>query len=121
MRPLTIGLIVFLLLGIAFVFVTELYNQNKVQQSEIDGLRKQNQVERDSLEAILKVTQDSLEISYATIRQANLARLKAEEKSRQERSRFEAVVFVRYASDSARLNAIRNLYKTFNPVNYGNH
>lgn len=51
MKPfLIIAIAVLILLGIISVGVTEMYDISRVQQSEIEGLRKENKALRDSLE-----------------------------------------------------------------------
>lgn len=47
--PFILGLIILVLIGGIYVLVTEMNDRNRLQQSEIDGLKRENQILSDSL------------------------------------------------------------------------
>lgn len=102
-----------LCIAITWLGVTELYDINRTQQSDINFLRKRNVEEKDSLETVIKITQDSLEIAFNTIRQASIEREKAHAETQRLIKRYEKIIYVRFANDSARVRAITELYPSF--------
>jgi len=111
----TISLIIFLaLLGLGglFVIFMETSKKDQLKQAEINFLRKRNAEEKDSLETVIKITQDSLEIAFNTIRQASAEREKAHAETQRLIKRYEKIIYVRFANDSARVRAIADLYPT---------
>lgn len=115
MKAFTISLIILtlILLGIIYLASTEMSDRNRVLQSEVDGLRIETKKEKDSLNQVLKVTKDSLSIAFNTIKIANLEKVWAHEASQKEIKKLRAVVHVVYENDSLRINALKELYKTF--------
>lgn len=110
--PFILGLIILVLIGAIYVLVTELRDVNRVQQSTIDGLRKKNQVERDSLENVLKLTSDSLDIAFATIRLAHEQSQEARKRSQKTIADLRKIIFVTH-NDSSRLAEFKNLYPSW--------
>lgn len=113
-----ISLIIFLaLLGLGALFVLhmEVVKKDQLKQAEINFLRKRNAEEKDSLETVIKITQDSLEIAFNTIRQASIEREKAHAETQRLIKRYEKIIFISYDNDSARLKAIQQLYKSYTP------
>lgn len=115
MKTFLIGLAIlvaiFLVLDVLF---TEMSDRDRLKQVEIDHLKKEIAEQRDSLESVLKVTQDSLEIAFETIKQANIERQAAHERSQKTIRDLQRIVFITH-SDSSRLATLKQLYPTFNP------
>lgn len=90
-------------------------DRDRLQQSTIDGLKKQLKTQSDSLQNVLSVTRDSLEISYATIRLANKERIEAHERSQKAIVNLQKIIFIQH-TDSSRNKAVKDLYPTFKPL-----
>lgn len=89
-------------------------DRDRLKQVEIDYLKKEIAEQRDSLESVLKVTQDSLEIAYATIRLATKEREEAHARTQKTIKDLQRIVFIQH-TDSSRLATLKQLYPTFNP------
>lgn len=104
----------FLTLGLLTYLYVEHVNQNvslKLKDSELKALRESNaEITRN-----YELRGDSLIIAFETIRQANAATAKAHEETKAYRKKFESIRFVKFESDSARNEALRNLYPSFKP------
>lgn len=115
MKPILIfAFIILVLIGIVWVGVSEMNDQNRVLQSEIEGLKRENQAERDSLNKALLLTRDSLSIAFETIRIANKERQEAHERTQRIIRNYEKIIFVTH-TDSSRTATLKQLYPTFNP------
>jgi septal ring factor EnvC (AmiA/AmiB activator) len=104
--------VILLMMGITFV--SEMSDRDRLKQVEIDHLKKEIAEQRDSLESVLKVTQDSLDIAFETIKQANIERQAAHERSQKTIRDLQRIVFITH-SDSSRNKVLKQLYPTFNP------
>lgn len=109
------ALVTALLLTVIFLGSYELNQVNKLQQKEIDGMRKRNREQEKAYQKELKLTRDSLSIAFHTIRLAKEETQKAHEQSQKEIKKLLGIVHVTYANDSLRLHALRTLYPTLNP------
>lgn len=106
--------VIFALLAVIWVYVSETADLRRTQQAEIDHLKKENLKQKDSLESVLKVTQDSLETAFETIKQANIERQAAHERSQKTIRDLQRIVFIQH-TDSSRLATLKQLYPTFKP------
>lgn len=104
----------FILITVVYVGHTDLMAINRMKQREIDYLRKKNQVERDSLENVLKLTSDSLDIAFATIRLAHEQSQEARKRSQKTIADLQKIIFVTH-TDSSRNAELVKLYPTFKP------
>lgn len=116
MRSLIIvfTLLTLILLTIIFVGSRELFKENELRQSEIEGLRKQNKKERDSLQTQLALTRDSLSVAFNTIRIATAEREASHLRTQKTIRDLQRIVFIAH-TDSSRTIELKNLYPTFNP------
>lgn len=90
------------------------YNKEKqIEQSTIEGLKKQNAHERDSLNTVLAITKDSLNVAFHTIALARKESQEAHERTQRIIKRYEQIIFIRYSSDSARHRKLAELYNTY--------
>lgn len=104
----------FLTLGLlTYLYVEHLQDKDSIRlkESELKMLRRENLEIRKNYE----LRGDSLLIAFETIRQANAATAKAHEETKAYRKKFESVKFVKFESDSARNNALKKLYKSYQP------
>lgn len=99
-------------IAIAWIGATEMYDANRVLQSEIDGLKKELTHQEDSLKKELKLTRDSLKTALYTILLKHEETLKAKEVSRREIKKLKDIVFVQH-TDSSRTKELKQLYKTY--------
>ena len=104
----------FILITVVYVGHTDLMAINRMKQREIDYLRKKNQVERDSLEKALKLTSDSLDIAFATIRLAHEQSQEARKRSQKTIADLRKIIFVTH-TDSSRTAELKSLYKSYTP------
>lgn len=111
---IVIFLLIFIFTAIAWIGATEMLDRNRVQQSTIDGLRKQNKKESDSLNQVLKVTQDSLLIAFETIKQARIEREESHLRTQKTIKDLQKIVYIQH-TDSSRNKALTQLYKTYQP------
>lgn len=111
---LVFAIVIIALFALIWVFVTEMNDRNRVLQSEIEGLKRENQAERDSLNKTLLLTRDSLSIAFETIRIANKERQEAHERTQRIIRNYEKIIFVTH-TDSSRTATLKQLYPTFNP------
>lgn len=109
--PLSLIVSILVLLGVLFL---EFKDRERLQQSIIDGLRKQNKKESDSLNQILKVTKDSLVIAFETIKQARIEREESHLRTQKTIKDLQRIVFIQH-TDSSRNKALKDLYPTFKP------
>lgn len=112
---ITLCVIVVILLSAIFIGSTELKNLVRLKQSELEGLKKANKIERDSLQNLLEVTKDSLQIAFETIKTARKESIEARERTQATIRNLQKIIYIKYESDSARTNAIKELYPTFKP------
>lgn len=77
-------------------------------------LREKEELYR-TLEERYEITKDSLDIAFSTIKFANFERIKAEQKAREAMRKYNDIKFVRYESDTARNNALKQLYRSYTP------
>lgn len=112
--PLSLIVSILVLLAIIFVGVTEMNDRNRVQQSTIDGLRKQNKKESDSLNQVLEVTKDSLSVAFETIKQARIEREASHLRTQKTIRDLQKIIYVVH-TDSSRNKALTQLYKTYQP------
>lgn len=112
--PLSLIVSILVLLAIIFVGVTEMNDRDRVQQSTIDGLRKQNKKESDSLNQVLKVTQNLFSAREDSIVNAHEQTIKAHEVTKRENKILKGIVFIQH-TDSSRNKALTQLYKTYQP------
>lgn len=112
---LLIVTILFIVLGIIFVGVSEMSDRDRVRQSEINYLKKQLKTQADSMQNVLSVTRDSLTIAFETIKIATKEREESHLRTQATIKTLQQIVYIKYESDSARLNAISKLYPTFKP------
>lgn len=113
MKPiLTVSFILFILIGIAWVGVSEMNDRNRVQQAEIDGLKRENQIQADSLNKALLLTHDSLEVAIYTIRYLNGNTTKDKATVKIKTESHEKIVFVNL-NDSTRHRKLSNLYPSY--------
>lgn len=114
MKTLTIGILIIFCIFVMLVSIySEVKDYNRIQQSTIDGLKKQLKTQEDSLQNVLSVTRDSLTIAFETIKQANIERQAAHERSQKTIKDLQRIVYIKYESDSARLNALKTLYPSW--------
>lgn len=106
--------VIFFLLTILYLGVTELRDVNRIQQKTIDGLREANKKEKDSLQTQLAITRDSLSTAFATIRQAAKDREIAHERTQATIRNLQKIIYIQY-TDSSRTAELKELYKSFNP------
>lgn len=104
--------LVAVLIGVIIVGSTELRDMVRIKQSEINGLKKQNQVERDSLEGLLKLKSDSLSMAYESIRVANKERIEAHERTQRTIRNLQKIIFIQH-TDSSRTAELKQLYKSY--------
>lgn len=104
-----------MLIGVAWVGTTEFYKQTETMQKTIDGLWKANENQENEFRRQLKLTRDSLEVAYATIRLAHQESVEAHERSQKTIANLNKIIYISYQSDSARTNALKKLYKSYNP------
>lgn len=103
---------IFLLAGIAFIGVMEMNDRNRLQQAEIEGLKRENQIKADSLNKALLLTRDSLEIALHTIAVNHKETLEARERSQATIKALQKIIFIVH-NDSSRTATLKELYKSY--------
>lgn len=114
-KTLLILLVIVALIVYGVVAVIEWEKEKQLQQSTIDGLKKSNKEEADRLRSELAITRDSLNVAFETIRVAHKESVEARERSQRTIRDLQRIVYIKYESDSARLNALKSLYKSYVP------
>lgn len=115
MKTFLIGLAITVSIYVMLVVIfSEISDKDRIKQAEIDHLKKEIAAQADSLERVLKVTQDSLLIAFETIKQANIERQAAHERSQKTIRDLQRIVYIQH-TDSSRLATLKQLYPTFNP------
>lgn len=109
---ITICVIIFALLSVLFIGITELRDVNRIQQSEIKHLREANKKEKDSLQTQLSITRDSLSTAFATIRQAAKDKEIAHERTQATIRNLQKIIYIQH-TDSSRIATLKELYKSF--------
>lgn len=115
MKPieLILSLIIIVLVTFMTLNFIEDRKEDNLKQTTINGLRLQNKKEKDSLENVLKVTRDSLDIAFNTIKIATAERIEAHERTQRIIKNYEKIIFIRYASDSARHRKLSELFPSY--------
>lgn len=113
MKTAIILLCLFISVAIVVTAIIEHRKEDTLDQATIEGLKKQNAKERDSLNTQLAITRDSLSIALHTIALAHQESVEAMERSQRTIRDLQRIVYIKYESDSARLNAIKKLYPSY--------
>lgn len=116
MKPIVLILSLIIIVLVTFMTLNfiEDRKEDSLKQSTINGLRLQNKKEKDSLENVLKVTRDSLDIAFNTIKIATAEREASHLRTQATIRNLQRIVFITH-SDSSRTKALKELYKTYTP------
>lgn len=107
---ITVLFILLCLLGIQAMI--EMKKENSLLQTELDGRKKENVRERDSLQTQLAITRDSLNVAFATLRQARIESQEARERSQKTIDNLRKIIFIVH-TDSSRTAELKTLYKSY--------
>ena len=109
-----LSILTLVLLGIIFIGASELNDLNRLQQKEIEGLKKFNRIERERLLKQLELTKDSLQIAYQNIAIANKESQQARLRTQATIRNLQKIIFIQH-TDSSRTAELKELYPTFKP------
>lgn len=76
----------------------------------LEAEQARTQANLDSAYSVIKATHDSLEASYAVFETQRQLAWQAEQERKKIQRKYEAIVFHAFKSDTARYNALKNLY-----------
>lgn len=85
----------------------------KAREAEYKAKIREKQKEFDALKKDYELRGDSIQIAFNTIRLAHSETEKAKEKEREAVRRYKDVRFVAFTTDSARIKALKQLYKSW--------
>lgn len=109
---IALSILTLVLLGIIFIGASELNDLNRLQQKELDGLKKFNRIERERLLKQLLLTRDSLSTAYQNIAIAHKESQEARERTQATIRNLQKIIFITH-TDSSRNATLKELYPTF--------
>ena len=111
MKYILAGQTVLIIALIAFLAIKtksnrELNDYIGIQKQKIKAIRAQ----RDSIDVVIKLTRDTIELYYWVVETQKRMAAKAEMDRKEIQKRYDKIIFTGFQSDSARHNALKNLY-----------
>ncbi len=108
-------------IAIALLIISACYNlyqcgKERDYDKELKDVRsaiKKTEEERDSIKHDLKLTRDTIEIAFNTIRIAKNETAQAKQEKLNAIKYYESIVYVRFDNDTLRAGAITELYPTY--------